>query len=112
MTVVQSLFLSSRVYKSFRKPDAVHEEKHPAKSLAWCCPQCGDIWARAVTTQSFMFLTHVCEKHLDPLVPSLIIPGSLLWTQEFNESLPLELWMREVELHIAHRDRIGELDGE
>jgi len=85
----------------------VREEMQRPPSYAWCCPVCGEIWARSIIfTESgeqvpFQFLTAACEEHLDTLLPSLIVPGSLLlpMEMEFNKSLPFPLWVREFHMH-------------
>lgn len=101
----QTIFIGRRAI-----PTLLVRENHFGlpPSRAWCCPHCGEIWARAVVEmpggemRKFLFLTHPCEEHSDPLLPSLMVSGSLLSAEpEFNDSLPRELWEREFHLHDA-----------
>jgi hypothetical protein len=53
-------------------------------SLAYCCPACGEIWARVFritasgTIAPFEFLTVACREHVDPWnVPGSLLAGSL-----------------------------------
>ena len=75
-------------------------------SIAWFCPECGEIWARAVVEGSpFRVLTRRCGKHPARWLTDL--PGSLLisWLDDFNPTLPLALWQREVLLHLDCYER-------
>lgn len=105
----QSLSVGPRLYPSGLRSSifagGIVQYPH---SYAWACPVCAEIWARASVPDSFYsFITHPCEAHEDPLVPSLLVPGSLLSLHDegFNASLPVELWQREVLLHIAHKEK-------
>lgn len=101
-----SFFVAGQCYPAAPRPlERIHEEWQRPCSYAWFCPVCAEIWARCVVANhSFMVWTHVCEAHKDMFAPSIIVPGSLLipLQDSFNESLPLPLWQREVELHIRH----------
>lgn len=101
----QTIYLGGRAFPcGYRSADRFG----PPPSLAWCCPVCGDVWARALLQapgqepRRFMFLTAACEQHEDPLLPSLVVSGSLLTeiAADFNDSLPLSLWEREFQLHL------------
>ncbi len=90
----------------------VLEQRRPPNSYAWGCPRCGEIWARAkVANRPWQFIHHVCESCIDDLIPTYTIPGSiyLSWDAGFNSSLGEALWLRELELHIKHVERIGEI---
>lgn len=108
----QTIFVGNRSYPpQLRGTLRVHEERWPPASYAWCCPVCGEIWARAVVRgRDFQFLTHVCEAHEDPQMPSLLVPGSLLmpWDENFNAALGSDLWLREFTLHFNHAQRYKE----
>jgi len=84
----------------------VREELQRPPSYAWCCPACGEIWARSVIFDEtgrqvpFQFLTHPCDEHRDHLL-GYLVPGSILLPMEaeFNDALPLPIWQREFQLH-------------
>lgn len=105
----QSISIGPRLYSTGPRPLLwAGRTIQPPHSYAWACPVCGKVWARAsVPGTYYSFITHPCEAHEDPLVPSLLIPGSLLshHDADFNASLSLELWQREVLLHIAHKEK-------
>lgn len=75
-------------------------------SLAWFCPFCGDVWARALLTDSteklsaFEVFTVSCEQHPD----YWNIPGSLLsrGLEGLLEVLPEVLLKRELELSLRN----------
>jgi len=104
----QTIVIGSETYGPIpRGLRRVREELQRPPSYAWCCPECGEIWARSIIFDSsgeqisFQFLTAACEEHVDPFLPSLIVPGSLLLPMEteFNKSLTLPLWKREFHVH-------------
>lgn len=98
----QILEIEGQVYEALPRP-------HNSPSYAWFCPVCGEVWARAITGGRFAVWTRPCSKHLDPLLPSLAIPGSiwLAWDTDFTDSLSRELVSRELLLLLAHVERFG-----
>lgn len=106
---MDSLFLmGSLVLQWKRPPYFVHEQHCSPHSLAWACPRCGEIWARSCVEGSrFHFIPHECER-CEALAPWLThwLPGSLilLGSPDWNDSLPLSLWQRELEIHIRHAE--------
>lgn len=113
MAYPMTFFIASQGYRTVRAARSVHGELHAPCSYAYCCPECGEIWARAVVLgQDFQFLHMNCEVHPSRWLPALCVPGSLLIPMDdpFNESLPLDLWRREARLHIRHAEKLGELE--
>ena len=84
-----------------------HDPKHsPPLSVAYFCPVCGEVWARAVITgQAYEVWALLCEKH--PLEYPYRVPGSLwlTWNATHNDSLTREMLTREVDLHLEHYDK-------
>jgi hypothetical protein len=71
-------------------------------SYAWFCPECGEVWARSVCgTARFQITTQPCATHRDPLLPRIMVSGSLVlpFDKDFNDSLSPALWLREFQLH-------------
>jgi len=105
----QSIFIRGQCYPCALRPlTRVHEQWQKPRSYAWFCPVCAEVWARCmVASHDFMVWTHVCEEHEDAFSPAWTIPGSILIPMQtaFNESLPLSLWQREVELHLRHYEK-------
>lgn len=106
---VQTIFIKSQAYGQpvIRGLELVHAQLQRAEGRAWFCETCGEVWARAVVEGGvFRVLSAPCEDHLDSLM-NIRIPGSLLipLEKEFNDSLPLELWRREFELHVRFFER-------
>lgn len=66
----------------------------PAR-LAWCCPVCGDTWARAVPAHSarWVFITAPCRKHRYYKE----VPGSLLAREPSKKKHSPIFWARVVE---------------
>lgn len=105
---MSTLFLDNKLYQIKQKPNPlVALGLAPAYSVAWCCPACGEVWARKVVdSRQFFFLTVPCPKHEDALLRTLMVPGSLLVGGEVVlDELPPELVTREFEAHIKHFER-------
>lgn len=66
-------------------------ERIPPVSYAFCCPVCGDVWARSVCsdptgeTTNFQFVTRGCQKHF-----KLFEGGSMqaVWDYDYQKALP------------------------
>lgn len=67
-------------------------------SRTYVCRTCGKAWAWCI----------VHERPYDPVYSlcetcppwGVMLPGSILHYEHFNDSLPLSLWQRELELHL------------
>lgn len=74
----------------------------PCPKLAYCCPSCGEIWARAITPHpEWMFLTRPCERCPTPWhCPG----GSLLlsWNPVQLAEFPPAANRREFVLYYEH----------
>lgn len=74
---------------------------------AWFCPQCGEIWARAVVElpgiewQTYRVL---CPRHQHP--GWFTVPGSIwqMLDTELNDALPPAALQREFTIHLNHFD--------
>ena len=79
-----------------------HAQAHTPYSYAFCCPKCGEVWARAGVegNSQWSFLQRACSKHSE----GLQVPGSvwLSWDRDFTNAFPLELLLRELHLHINY----------
>lgn len=85
-----------------------HEDFVEPRSLAFVCTCCGDTWGRFTVEGRY----YEAAMTLCPGCPSdgVYVPGSLLWWHPgsnftFTEALPVEVWRREVEIHIRHREK-------
>ena len=83
-----------------RNLEWVGKELHPPRSLAWFCPRCSIVWARAAVivdkaTQRWHVMTTIC-----PFCPSdgFDVPGSLSlpWDNDYENALPNEVLRREI----------------
>lgn len=79
----------------------IHAQAQAPYSYAFCCPRCGEIWARygvEHTDSQWSFLRRECERH----AYGLTVPGSvwISYEPEFTSAFPPELLARELELHI------------
>lgn len=90
----QHFFIDSRFMGSVVRPAMiVHAERQPPYSVAYFCPHCGEVWARAVTTngngqvQKWEIGGGHCRLHPGP--SPYTVPGSLLlaWEPEYNALL-------------------------
>ncbi len=79
-------------------------------SLAFFCPRCGEIWARAHDTAAaeWHVITRGCTKH-----PTWAFePGGLLSLPWFkSQDLPLPVLEREFHLWYEHHKRLEALNG-
>lgn len=89
--------------QSTRDWEVVKAEEVPPESLAWYCPHCGVVWARAgIVSRPWYFYRQSCERCGQ--AEGGLIPGSL-WdpmNEQFNEALPEPVVRRELRLHLAH----------
>lgn len=81
-----------------------HGQLHPPHSYAYCCPVCGDVWARRIINPQtkWMFWAIRCPKHPDDPVWRRP-PGSILtsWmVYDLSMDLPKPLLAREALLSI------------
>lgn len=90
----------------------VHAEYQPPYSHAWFCPDCGEVWGRAVVVSGryqgkFTIEGGQCDRHPGP--SPYHVPGTMLlaWDNEFNNlllSCP-DAVKREFDLHIKFYER-------
>lgn len=77
----------------------------PPPSLAFFCPQCGEVWARCPIDNQRWTISHSpCEKC--DRIDILTLPGSL-WRAldtEFQNALPREALLREFHLALKYLD--------
>ena len=106
--------ISGKVYGPFPIGlQHTHGVLHPAHSYAYCCPVCGDVWARRIISPEtrWMFWAINCPKHPDHPVHRRP-PGSILslWmVYDLTMNLPKQLLAREALLTIEKQ--LKELDG-
>lgn len=69
------------------------------RSYAFCCPVCGDVWARRIITPStpWFFWTVCCKSCAASNPNALAIPGSvwLSWDDGYLNNLPLPVLKAE-----------------
>lgn len=90
----------------------VHAEYQPPYSHAWFCPDCGEVWGRAVVVSGryqgkFTIEGGQCDRHPGP--SPYHVPGTMLlaWDDEFNNlllSCP-DAVKREFDLHMKFYER-------
>lgn len=106
----QSIWVDGKFLGSFvRPPMIVHAERQPPRSLAYFCPHCGQIWARAIVEGCMQWEIGggYCKEHAGP--SPFTVPGSLLlsWEQEYSSLLlscpDIVRW--EMERHIEFIER-------
>lgn len=80
------------------------------KSLAFFCPECGEVWARALVDGVTFSIEYArCAKHPHPDLASPVgfpthFPGSL-WKDhqhQFTNALPPEVLQREFLIHLNY----------
>ena len=90
----QLAYIGDRLLGSFQRPATiVHAERQPPYSLAYFCPECGDIWARCPVFDSNGRRTKweigggYCMLHPGP--SPFTVAGSLLlsWEPEYSALL-------------------------
>lgn len=91
MTWTQTWIINSKMLgQTPCKAEHVHSELHPPVSLAFFCPQCGEVWARRIITPSIRWnvLTRECNKHQ---APRYCEPGGSIWINyngDYTYNLP------------------------
>ena len=106
---------SGHVYAEDQYLGAFSYANHPAdswgwQSLAYFCPECGEVWARVVMarkngeTQQFRPVIMGCRRHFEPWG----IPGSLLRGElQYNlDELSVECLARELDVHLSYYERM------
>ena len=103
----QSIYIGKRIVEvGFRQQEFVHAELRAPMSSVWCCPMCGEVWAKALICdetekiQPFQFLSSVCENCVDY---RWRYPSGSLWLpldDAFNASLDVVTLHRELLLHL------------
>jgi len=109
----QSFFVEGRYLGSCPRPPINTSDlmlRQPL-SLAWFCPVCAEVWARAVIPGRNFFCYHVaCSKHQ---YDGGGIPGSL-WVglsmePDMLQAIEGDVLKRELELHLTYAERQLEL---
>ena len=90
MNYEQSIWIGGNFYGGFvRSSMVIHAERQPPRSLAYFCPHCGEIWARAEIEGCTQWEIGggYCKEHPGP--SPFTVPGSLLlaWEPEYCELL-------------------------
>lgn len=105
----QYFFINNQPFgKSERKFMYVHGELQRPYSNAYCCPYCGEIWARAAIVGEniqWHFVVRSCEScNKSDILNSA---GSLWqsWDTELISAMPREVLLRELDLAIKHYER-------
>ena len=110
MIYTQHFFVGNEYLgSSDRLPVFVHEQQQRPQSVAYFCPECGDVWARAVIEGvDYSPWSMSCSKH--PRFRSLVA-GSLWmdWDKDYTKAFPRAVLERELQMHLAHYDRYKEL---
>ena len=105
-----SVFIHNEAFGTFFRGDRLaHAEPQSPPSYAWACSVCGEIWARAVVPGAeFQFINTPCLAHQDSQL-RYRVPGSLLgWDTAFDSALSLDLWRRELEVHLKYYENLGD----
>lgn len=109
MSMIAALSVAAEPLASFSiQGEWWHEDWVEPYSRVFLCMQCGDAWARLVVPQrEYRPALTIC-----PCCPSdgIHCPGSMLmWfpltDQTFVDSLPIEVWQWEIEIHCRHAER-------
>lgn len=87
-------------------PEHIRAELHPPLSLAFFCPQCGEVWARRIISPGTRWnaITHECPKHRSPRYCE---PEGSIWmnyNKDYLEHLPLEVLRYETLLRLEHEN--------
>lgn len=103
--MLQHFFLENQLRgTAIRHKRRVHEELQLPYGYAFFCPQCARLWALCpIELQRTFPLSIECEA-----CPRGIYPAGSLWQPldpEFNEALPPELLLRELNLHLTHYEK-------
>ena len=103
----QTWFINGRCLGTFPvSQERTHNELHRARSYAFACPHCGEVWARRLVPSSpWFFWTVCCESCIAVNRNSLTPPGSiyLAWDDSYTANLPLPVLRYEAELLCKHR---------
>jgi len=113
MTYTQRFFIRGQPFGAAERGLVfIHAEACQPWSIAFFCPQCGDVWAKAeIEGSRYHVYTHPCDKH-PSRTPVWIndVPGSILLPldKDYNDALPLAVLKREFDLIAEHVMRNGE----
>lgn len=103
MSWTQTWFIDKQMYPPVEcLRERIHNEHPPPLSLAFFCPQCGDIWARRVITPAtpWNVLTRECRKHK---APRYCEPEGSVWiayNTEYVKNLPKSVLRYETLLRL------------
>lgn len=99
----QHFYIEGRAY-GFSTRYPLDSRKLRPISYACFCPECAEVWARAVIWNTqFMVFTIPCRKHT---YGGIRIPGSLwpVGDPDFLQALPREVLQRELLLHLDYAE--------
>ena len=72
--------------------ERTHNQLHSPRQYAFCCPLCGEVWARRIISPStpWFFWTRPCSRCGDPRSISWDTPGSvwISFDQTYLDNLP------------------------
>lgn len=108
MQVTYTYFLPLEGTVERGTPFKVTNPDFPPHRLAWCCPVCGEVWARAVPDNEtpWIFLRAPCRKHkyynevpggILARNPKKLEHSSMFWAQVID-FFPKDLLKRELEI--------------
>jgi len=85
-----------------------HEQEHQPYSVAYFCPQCGEIWARIICSSQWSLLSRPCRKHTTSL--SILAGGVFTVTYRQPElELPIPVLIEDFLFLMTLFDKLGEL---
>jgi hypothetical protein len=105
MSILQHFIIDGKYFgQSERQLERVHETYQVPWSLAFFCPDCGEVWARCPVTvddvqQKFRVLQSPCKKHQ---ALHWLPAGSLTlsYDEDFSNAFPFEVLQRELLLYL------------
>lgn len=108
MTPLKQVFYVHEIClgETTRKLQRVHGELQTPVSYAYVCPECGNLWAKAVVrggVSPFRPLAIACSLHQGH---SLAPAGSLWlpWDTEYTNAFPEGILRRELQIHLQLYD--------
>jgi hypothetical protein len=109
--MLQHFIIHNRHMGYCERPDliAVQGELAPPVSVAYFCPSCGEVWARAaIDNRPFMVHVMPCNRHPQQDF-GLRVPGALTlpWDAEYSNSFPQEVAAWEFMRHLEWVERKG-----
>ena len=108
MTYLQHFFIEGKhLGTADRSLITVRGQLQPPESIAFWCPHCAEVWARAMIEEgNFCDIRFIpCKKHPHRIYQ---VSGSLhtAMEPEFNECFPEEVLKWEFERHLDYYERV------